>query len=83
MSHKELCGGTANSWLSTLDTAAELMVLKQLYATLCLYTNVFQQTMKLKKQRAFWQLREEELPRAFAAFVYTRVIYRPSSSLPA
>ena len=30
------------------DTAAELMVLKQLYATLRLYTNFFQPTMKLK-----------------------------------
>ena len=34
------------------DTAAELMVLKQLYAKLRLYTNFFQPTMKLKsKQR--------------------------------
>jgi hypothetical protein len=33
-----------------LDTAAELMVLKQLYATLRLYTNFFQPTMKLKSK---------------------------------
>jgi hypothetical protein len=32
------------------DTAAELMVLKQLYATLRLYTNFFQPTMKLKSK---------------------------------
>ena len=32
------------------DTAAELMVLKQLYATLRLYTNIFQPTMKLKSK---------------------------------
>lgn len=32
------------------DTAAELMVLKQMYATLRLYTNFFQPTMKLKSK---------------------------------
>jgi len=32
------------------DTAAELMVLKQLYTTLRLYTNFFQPTMKLKSK---------------------------------
>lgn len=32
------------------DTAAELIVLKQLYATLRLYTNFFQPTMKLKSK---------------------------------
>ena len=32
------------------DTTAELMVLKQLYATLRLYTNFFQPTMKLKSK---------------------------------
>jgi hypothetical protein len=32
------------------DTAAELMVLQQLYATLRLYTNFFQPTMKLKSK---------------------------------
>ena len=35
------------------DTAAELMVLKQLYATLRLYTNFFQPTMKLKSKERF------------------------------
>jgi hypothetical protein len=35
------------------DTAAELMVLKQLYATLRLYTNFFQPTMKLKIKERF------------------------------
>lgn len=32
------------------DTAAELLVLKQLYARLRLYTNFFQPTMKLKSK---------------------------------
>jgi hypothetical protein len=32
------------------DTAAELMVLQRLYATLRLYTNFFQPTMKLKSK---------------------------------
>jgi len=35
------------------DTAAELIVLKQLYATLRLYTNFFQPTMKLKNKERF------------------------------
>jgi hypothetical protein len=35
------------------DTAAELIVLKQLYATLRLYTNFFQPTMKLKSKERF------------------------------
>jgi hypothetical protein len=35
------------------DTAAELMVLKQLYATLRLYTNFFLPTMKLKSKERF------------------------------
>jgi hypothetical protein len=35
------------------DTTAELMVLKQLYATLRLYTNFFQPTMKLKSKERF------------------------------
>lgn len=35
------------------DTAAELMVLKQLYMTLRLYTNFFQPTMKLKSKERF------------------------------
>jgi Integrase core domain len=35
------------------DTAAELMVLQQLYATLRLYTNFFQPTMKLKSKERF------------------------------
>jgi hypothetical protein len=35
------------------DSAAELMVLKQLYATLRLYTNFFQPTMKLKSKERF------------------------------
>ena len=35
------------------DTAAELMVLKQLYATLRLYTNFFQPTMKLQSKERF------------------------------
>jgi len=35
------------------DTATELMVLKQLYATLRLYTNFFQPTMKLKSKERF------------------------------
>jgi hypothetical protein len=35
------------------DTAAELMVLKQMYATLRLYTNFFQPTMKLKSKERF------------------------------
>jgi hypothetical protein len=35
------------------DTAAELTVLKQLYATLRLYTNFFQPTMKLKSKERF------------------------------
>ena len=35
------------------DTAAELMVLKQLYTTLRLYTNFFQPTMKLKSKERF------------------------------
>ena len=35
------------------DTAAELMVLKQLYATLRLYTNFFQPTMQLKSKERF------------------------------
>jgi hypothetical protein len=35
------------------DTAPELMVLKQLYATLRLYTNFFQPTMKLKSKERF------------------------------
>ena len=35
------------------DTAAELMVLKQLYATLRLYTNFFQPTMKLRSKERF------------------------------
>lgn len=35
------------------DTAAELMVLKQLYATLRLYTNFFQPTLKLKSKERF------------------------------
>lgn len=35
------------------DTAAELMALKQLYATLRLYTNFFQPTMKLKSKERF------------------------------
>ena len=35
------------------DTAAELMVLRQLYQTLRLYTNFFQPTMKLKNKERF------------------------------
>src|SRR4029450_11690806 len=35
------------------DTTAELMVLKQLYSTLRLYTNFFQPTMKLKSKERF------------------------------
>jgi hypothetical protein len=35
------------------DTASELIVLKQLYATLRLYTNFFQPTMKLKSKERF------------------------------
>ena len=35
------------------DTTAELIVLKQLYATLRLYTNFFQPTMKLKRKERF------------------------------
>ena len=35
------------------DTTAELMVLKQLYLTLRLYTNFFQPTMKLKSKERF------------------------------
>src|SRR6476619_890481 len=35
------------------ETAAELMVLKQLYVTLRLYTNFFQPTMKLKSKERF------------------------------
>ena len=35
------------------DTAAELMVLRQLYQTLRLYTNFFQPTMKLKSKERF------------------------------
>jgi hypothetical protein len=35
------------------DTAAELMVLQRLYATLRLYTNFFQPTMKLKSKERF------------------------------
>jgi hypothetical protein len=35
------------------DTTAELMVLQQLYATLRLYTNFFQPTMKLKSKERF------------------------------
>ena len=35
------------------DTAAELMVLRQLYKTLRLYTNFFQPTMKLKSKQRF------------------------------
>jgi hypothetical protein len=35
------------------DTAAELMVLKQLYAALRLYTNFFQPTMKLQSKERF------------------------------
>jgi hypothetical protein len=35
------------------DTVAELMVLKQLYTTLRLYTNFFQPTMKLKSKERF------------------------------
>jgi hypothetical protein len=35
------------------DTAAELIVLQQLYATLRLYTNFFQPTMKLKSKERF------------------------------
>lgn len=35
------------------DTAAELTVLKQLYAALRLYTNFFQPTMKLKSKERF------------------------------
>ena len=35
------------------DTTAELIVLKQLYATLRLYTNFFQPTMKLKSKERF------------------------------
>ena len=35
------------------DTAAELMVLRQLYQTLRLYTNFFQPTMKLKSKQRF------------------------------
>ena len=35
------------------DTAAELLVLKQLYARLRLYTNFFQPTMKLKSKERF------------------------------
>lgn len=35
------------------DTAAELIVLKRLYATLRLYTNFFQPTMKLKSKERF------------------------------
>lgn len=35
------------------DTAAELIVMKQLYATLRLYTNFFQPTMKLKSKERF------------------------------
>jgi len=35
------------------DTTAELIVLKQLYATLRLYTNFFQPTIKLKSKERF------------------------------
>jgi len=43
------------------DTAAELMVLKQLYATLRLY-QFLSANDEAPKQRAFWQSREEKLP---------------------
>jgi len=35
------------------------MMLKQLYATLRLYTNFFSTDDEAQKQRAFWQSREE------------------------
>src|SRR5215813_2075544 len=54
MSNKRIIQWYDRQWgYQRFDTGAELMVLKQLYTTLRLYTNFFQPTMKLKSKERF------------------------------
>jgi hypothetical protein len=48
MSNKRIIQWSGRWLVQRFDTAAELMVLRQLYKTLRLYTNFFQPPMKLK-----------------------------------